>query len=365
MRALITHNPVAGQRAFGEEIRQTVTFLEEQGWQIIGVEQTHGPGDATTHARRAVSAGCDAVFVAGGDGTIAQVVDGLVSTDTALGVLPSGSGNVFARQLNLPVPGSFQPFPLLEAARLTLEGQIRRVDVGRVIFTTGKLVRTASEVPVSRASVLPAPRHFLCWSGVGFDAALNQTINQDPARKKRLGAAGFFVAGFLMLRDFAGTSAIVRVDGQRASRRMLMLVASNIQLYGIYFTMAPQASLDDGLLDVLCFQGLHPARALLHFIRLVFRKHLDDPRVDLYRAKRVEIRTHRPLPVHVDGDCIGMTPVTLEIVPRALKLMVPRGAPANLFTEGADIAQPETTWEWMMRRAKDAHWVIRQRSRAS
>jgi diacylglycerol kinase (ATP) len=209
------------------------------------------------------------------------------------------------------------------------------------------------------------PRHFLCWSGVGFDAALNLTVNQDPERKRRLGAAGFFVAGFLMLRDFAGTSAIVRVDGHRVSRRMLMLVASNIQLYGIYFTVAPHASLDDGLLDILCFQGLYPIQALFHFIRLVFQKHLDDPRVDLYRARRVEIRTHRPLPVHVDGDCIGMTPVTFEVVPRALKLMVPRCAPASLFTDGTGMAQPETTWAWMLRRAKDAHWAIRQRSKIS
>jgi diacylglycerol kinase (ATP) len=365
MRALITHNPVAGQRAFEDDIRQTVAFLEGQGWQIIAVEQTRGPGDATTHARRAVSEGCEAVFVAGGDGTIAQVVDGLVHTETALAVLPTGSGNVLARQLNLPVPGGLQPASLLEAARLTLEGQIRPVDVGRVVFTTGKPVRTAGAAPVQSGGAVPVPRHFLCWSGVGFDAALNQTINQDPARKKRLGAAGFFVAGFLMLRDFAGTSAIVRVDGQRVSRRMLMLVASNIQLYGIYFTMAPQASLDDGLLDILCFQGLHPAQVLLHFIRVVLNKHLDDPKVDLFRARRVEVRTHRPLLVHVDGDCIGMTPVTLEIVPRALKLMVPRGAPSNLFTDGATIAPPETTWEWMMRRAKDAHWAIRQRSKVS
>jgi YegS/Rv2252/BmrU family lipid kinase len=347
MKALIIHNPIAGQRALGEEIRQTVAFLEGQGWHIIGVEQTLGPGDATTHARRAVIEGCDAVFVAGGDGTIAQVVDGLVSTETALAVLPSGSGNVLARQLNLPVPGGFQPHILVEAARLTLEGPIRQVDVGRVRFTAGD----------------PTPRHFLCWSGVGFDAALNQTINRDPERKRRLGTAGFFVAGFLMLRDFAGTSAIVRVDGHRVSRRMLMLVVSNIQLYGIFFTVAPSAALDDGLLDILCFQGLHPARALLHLIRLVLRKHLDDPEVELYRAKRVEIRTHRPLPVHVDGDCIGNTPVTFEVVPRALKLMVPRCAPSNLFVDGAGMSQPETTWEWMVRRAKDAHWAIRKRSK--
>jgi YegS/Rv2252/BmrU family lipid kinase len=346
MKALITHNPVAGQRALEEDLRQATAFLRGQGWQIIGVEQTFGPGDATTHARRAVIAGCDAVFVAGGDGTIAQAVDGLVGTDTALAILPTGSGNVLARQLNLPVPGGLQQHSLVEAARLSLQGQVRWVDVGRVRFTAGD----------------PLPRHFLCWSGVGFDAALNQTINQDPARKKRLGVAGFFVAGFLMLRDFAGTSAIVRVDGHRVSRRMLMLVASNIQLYGIYFTVAPNAALDDGLLDILCFQGLHPARGLLHFIRLVFKKHLDDPEVDLYRARRVEVRTHRPLPVHVDGDCIGNTPCTFEVVPRSLKLMVPRSAPSSLFVDGADMSQPETTWEWMVRQAKDAHWAIRKRS---
>jgi diacylglycerol kinase (ATP) len=354
MKALITYNPVAGQRAIEEDIRQATAFLEGQGWQILAVEQTHGPGDATTHARYAVIEGCDAVFVAGGDGTIAQVVDGLVGTETALAVLPSGTGNVLARQLNLPLPGGLQPHSLMEAARLTLEGQIRRVDVGRVRFTAGD--------PQQNTGAFLVPRHFLCWSGVGFDAALNQTINQDPARKKRLGAAGFFVAGFLMLRDFAGTSAIVRVDGHRVSRRMLMLVASNIQLYGIYFTVAPNAALDDGLLDILCFQGLHPARALLHFIRLVFKKHLDDPEVDLYRARRVEVRTHRPLPVHVDGDYVGNTPVIFEVVPRSLKLMVPRSAPSNLFVDGTGMIQQETTWEWVVRRARDAHWAIRRRS---
>jgi diacylglycerol kinase (ATP) len=346
MKALITHNPVAGQRTLDENLRQAIAFLKGQGWQIIGVEQTNGPGDATTHARRAVIAGCDAVFVAGGDGTIAQVVDGLVGTETALAVLPTGSGNVLARQLNLPVPGGLQPHTLVEAARLALGGQVRLVDVGRVRFPAGG----------------PLTRHFLCWGGVGFDAALNQTINRDPERKRRLGVAGFFVAGFLMLRDFAGTSAVVRVNGHRVSRRMLMLVASNIQLYGIYFTVAPNAALDDGLLDILCFQGLHPARGLLHFIRLVFKKHLDDPQVDLYRARRVEVRTRRPLPVHVDGDCIGHTPVTFEVVPRALKLMVPQCAPSALFVDGVAMTPPETTWAWMLRRAKDAHWAIRQRS---
>jgi hypothetical protein len=69
--------------------------------------------------------------------------------------------------------------------------------------------------------------------------------------------------------------------------------------------------------------------------------------------------------VHVDGDCVGTTPVTFEVVPRALKLMVPRSAPSNLFVDGTGMAPTETTWEWMVRRAKDAHWAIRQRTRLS
>lgn len=346
MKALIIHNPVAGQRGFEEDLRQTVSFLQSSGWQITGVEETHGYGDATTYARGAVAKGCDAVFVAGGDGTIAQTVDGLVGSETALAVLPGGTGNVLARQLNLPVPGGLHAHPLLEAARLALAGQVRPVDVGRVRFTIGD----------------PEPHHFLCWGGVGFDAALNREINQDPERKRRYGVLGFIVAGFLLLRDFAGTSAIVRVDGQRVSRRMLMLVASNIQLYGIFFTVAPNAALDDGRLDVLCFQGIHPARGLVHLARLIFRQHTRNPEVDFYRAERVEIRTHRPLPVHVDGDCIGNTPVILEVVPRALKLMVPRSAPASLFVDGTGAAQPETAWDWFIRRAREAHSAIRQRS---
>ena len=346
MKALIIHNPLAGQRDLEEELRQTVAFLASSGWEVISVEETHGYGDATTYARKAVIEGCNAVFVAGGDGSIAQAVDGLVGTDTALAVLPSGTGNVLARQLNLPLPGGFQLHPLVESARLALEGQVRLVDVGRVRFTTGDA----------------QPRHFLCWSGVGFDAALNREINQDPERKKRLGVVGFIVAGFLLLRDFAGTSAIVRVDGHRVSRRMLMLVASNIQLYGVFFTMAPHASLDDGRLDILCFQGIHPARGLIHLMRLIFRKHLENPEVDVYRAQRIEVRTYRPLPVHVDGDCIGNTPVILEVVPRALKLMVPQCAPASLFVDGTGMSQPETAWGWMVRRARDAHSAIWQRS---
>ena len=346
MKASIIYNPAAGQWPFRNEVHQTADFLASNGWDVMCIEETRGPGDATTYAREAVAHGCDVVFVAGGDGTLAQAVDGLVGTDTALAVLPAGTGNVFARQLNLPVPGSLYPRPILESARLLLDHQIRRVDVGRISPRKGHGIA----------------RHFICWGSIGFDAQLNLSVHEAADRKKQLGPAAWFLTTFLTLRDFAGTAAVVRVDGQRVSRRVLMLTATNIQLYGIVFRMAQNAVIDDGLLDVYCFQGSSPLNTLMHIGRLLINRHVQDPRVDVYRARHVEIRTYRPLLVHVDGDAIGYTPIVIDVVPHAVNLMVPSCAPASLFLDGTGMLAPETPWTWMARMARDAHTAMRQRS---
>lgn len=346
MRATVICNPAAGQRPCHEELIQVVSYLQSQGLQIDGVEETHGRTDVTTYARRAALRGSDLIFLSGGDGSIAEAVDGLVGTDAALGVLPGGTGNVFARQLNLPVPGGIHPRPLLESARLLLAGEVRSVDVGRV---------------TPRGAVTPA-RHFLLWSGIGFDAAVNKGLEADQARKHRLGLAATVITSFLTLRDFAGTSARIRVDGHRVSRRVMMLVASNIQLYGVVFRLAQHAVIDDGLLDVVVFQGTTPARTLWHAFKLFINRHVDDPKVEFYRVRRLEIVTARPLPVHVDGDTIGNTPVVIEAVPKSLRLLTPISAPATLFANGAGALPPESTWEWMQRVAVDVQTAIKERT---
>lgn len=346
MKATIICNPVAGSRPCTDDVQQVATFLEAQGWELAAIEETRGSGDATTFARKAVAQGCNAVFVAGGDGTLAEAVDGLVGTKTALAVLPGGGGNVFARQLNLPVPGGLHPRPLVESARLLLAGQVRRVDVGRT-------------TPLGSAGPV---RHFLCWCGAGFDAQVNRNVEADPERKRRLGPLATFITSFLTLRDFAGTAAVVRIDGHRVSRRTVMLVANNIQLYGIFMRMAHHAVIDDGLLDIFCFQGTSPMRTFLHAMKVAFDQHITDPKVEFFRARRVEIRTYRPLPVQVDGDYVGNTPIVMEVVPRALDLMIPPNAPASLFVDGTGLLARESTWERMVRGAKDAHVALKARS---
>ena len=340
--AYFIYNPAAGLHPPDADIREAVRLIEAEGLKVVALRATLGPGDATTFAREAVALGCDVLFVAGGDGTIAQVADGLVGTRTALAVLPGGTGNVLARQLNLPVPGPLHPKALIEATRAALHGEIRPIDVGRVTLQ-GQI-----------------QRHFVSWAGIGFDAMVNRSVNADPVRKKQFGIAAFIVAAFLTLRDLAGTSVRLKVDGYRASRRIVMLVANNIQLYGVFFRMAQDAVIDDGALDFYAFEGNGPARTLLHAARLAVSRHTADPEVDIYRARRLEITTARPLPVHVDGDYVGETPVIIEAVPRSLRLLAPTTAPVTLFAEGLrHQAARESAVEWMQRMARSAQNALR------
>lgn len=339
LKALIIHNPDAGQRDRLEELRLVTEALQHIGWQVALAEVGDG-GSATDHARRAVAEGCDTVFVAGGDGTISRVVDGLIGTTTALAVLPAGTGNVLARQLNLPVPDVFRPRPMLDSLQLLLAGQIRAVDVGRATVAGG------------------ASRHFICWSGVGFDAQVTKAVDAERDRKARLGMAAFVLAALRTLREYGGTGAIVRIDGERLRQRLIMLVANNIQLYGAWIKMAPRATLDDGWLDVYTFRGRAPLPTFWRALRLLFDRRSQIPEIQVHRAQRIEIISSRPLPVHVDGDTIGNTPAVIEIVPQALRLQVPSSTPANLFADGVTADESETVVEWVARVARDAQTVF-------
>ncbi len=141
-----------------------------------------------------------------------------------------------------------------------------------------------------------------------------------------------------------------------------MLVANNIQLYGAWFKMAPRAMLDDGWLDVYSFNGRHPLWTFGRSLRLLLDRRQQLPEVKFYQARRIEIVSVRPLPVHVDGDTIGHTPAVIEIVPWALKLLVPTTAPPDLFLAGAALRPPESVVDWVSHLARDAQTVLTGRS---
>jgi YegS/Rv2252/BmrU family lipid kinase len=306
--AHLIYNPTAGPWDVQQAIQRICAQLEEREWSIQ-LKQTKRAGDATVLAREAAQAGCDVVIVAGGDGTLNEAVNGLVDTRTALGVLPVGTGNRWARQLGLPFYLLTNPLRVHEAAAGLAEAAIRPIDVGKV-----------------------NERYFLCWAGIGLDAQITTEIEPRQRHTKHLGIIPYIIAGVLVARDFQGVRTRVQLDDKVVRGRTLLILASNIQQYAGQLHVAPQARLDDGLLDVFVFKGLGFPYALRHFFTMLNRRWLQDPRIVHRQARHIKIQTDRPIPVQVDGEPVGVTtPVTLQVTPRALRILVPPSASPGLF----------------------------------
>ncbi|MEN6479210.1 MAG: diacylglycerol kinase family protein [Anaerolineales bacterium] len=310
MQAWLIYNPVAGHRDVEPELLKAQEYLQAQGWQVR-LCRTEGAGHAAQLSREARDAGVQVAVAVGGDGTIGQVVDGLVNSNTRLGVIPAGTGNVWARMVGIPVWGPSNRNGIVDAARVLVEGVTRRVDVGWV-----------------------DGRHFLLWAGLGFDAQVAQEVEPHREVRRTLGNMTYIVAGLAQGLVMRGERTTVIVDGRIYRQRLLMLLVSNAQLYGPLLAMAPEAKLDDGLLDVYLFKGTNTFDTLRHLTSVLTGTQSMDPQIEYYQARHVSVITEHPWPVHVDGDPFGNTPVNIEVIPRSLQVIVPRWAPNDLFQEG-------------------------------
>ena len=311
--ALLIYNPTAGPRGeLRRDLERVIDYLAERGWHTA-IRATRKPGDATELARAAVAARCKAVLVAGGDGTVHEAVNGLVGSDTALGVLPVGTGNVWAKEIGLPTLGLTQPDRILAAARMLVDGEVRWVDVGR----TGN-------------------HYFLNCAGVGFDSTVVAQIEPRTRRTKQLGMLAYLSAGLWIARDFSGVRSTIVIDERTIHTRIILVFVSNIRYSSGLFKVTPEARVDDGLLDIRIFKGMGPAWVFRHLARVFIHRHLRDPMVSHYQGRRVTIHTDEPFPVQLDGESVGMTPVFVEVAPRALRVLVPRAAPTDLFAGSSD-----------------------------
>ena len=320
MKAHLIYNPQAGQHDGHRRVLETVEFLREQGWEIA-VHETKRPGDVRHFTGQAMDNGVDAVLVAGGDGTVNSAVNALVGSDVALGVLPMGTGNVWAAELGLiPTPTPlYRPDPLA-AARLLAGGEQRWIDLGRATATTDDGSKHT--------------RHFVLWAGVGFDAAVARLVETEFRQvKRRIGSLSFLVAGIDTALHYPGTRATIRFNGQVIEERIVLVIVSNAQLYGGAVRLAPNARLDDGWLNAYIFKGQGLLTMLRHLISVLARRHRRDPKVAAYDIRHMTIETAEPLQVQVDGEPFGTTPISLEVMPRALKILVPPDVSQALFSK--------------------------------
>lgn len=307
MEAHLIYNPTAGPRDVRSELERLCSFFEEWDWSVQ-LRTTEEPGDATIMAHQAAADCLDAVIVAGGDGTVNEVVNGLVGTETALGVLPVGTGNLWAKELQVPTYTLANPLRLRKAARGLVDGTVRRIDVGEV-----------------------DGHAFLCWASAGLDAQVTTEMEPRDRTTKRLGALPYLVAAVLVARDFKGVRASVTLDGDVVRVRTLLVIVSNIQQYGGLVEVAPRAKLDDGLLDVFVFEGLGLGYVVRHVSRVLSQRYLDDPTIVHRQARRIEINTDDEMPVQVDGDPVGRTPARIRVRPGALRIVAPPTMPKDLL----------------------------------
>jgi len=302
-RARIIVNPNSGNIRGAEglrELRATAMWLTERGLPTELV-LTEAAGHASELARASAMAGMETVIAAGGDGTINDVAQGLAGTTTALGVLPLGTMNVWARETGIPLT-------LADARELLLVGVRRRVDLGRA-----------------------GSRYFLLMAGIGMDAEVVRRVEENWLQCWGLKFLDYLLTAGML--GFTQQSARVwnRVDSKRRSTRALMVVIGNTRLHAGTFVFAHKAVVDDGLLDVVIIGGGGVAHRVQVLGRALLRRASADPRVRYERGRSVRLESVPPLPVHVDGEFLGHLPMTFAVAPAALTVIVPPDAPPHLF----------------------------------
>lgn len=308
--ARIVANPTSGgaqSMAALRELAETARWLTERGLPTE-LRLTRGVGHATELAREAAVAGLDMVIAAGGDGTVNDVIQALAGYRTALGVLPTGTVNVWAREMGIGLSA-------VDARETLLHGVRRRVDLGRA-----------------------GQRYFLMMAGIGFDAEVARRV--EHGRLKRFGLKLLEYLGTVLLLSVTHSSNSIRITmGQRKRRQQaLMVVIGNTRLYGGALTFTRRAVADDGALDVVVIGS----GGMLHRInvlgRALLRLPAAGPRVHYERAQMLRLESKRPTPVQVDGEVIGYLPMTFSVAPQTLSVIVPRDAPAGLFSRAPESA---------------------------
>jgi YegS/Rv2252/BmrU family lipid kinase len=269
---------------------EVVRSLEKAGF-TVRPYFTEGPGDATETARKLAEEKARLVIVAGGDGTINEVVNGLAGRETALGILPLGTANSYATELNLP-------FSLEKGAELLLEGRVRTVDLGRV----GK-------------------RFFAMGAGMGFDAEVIRKIR--PAFKRLFGSLAFILTGIRESLRYPFPLLEAESEIVAGEHEGYLVIVANARYYGGCFPVAPRASLEDGLLDVIVMKkkGLENVLRYLGAARRGNLTGLAD--VEYFQCHRVGVESASPVAVHVDAEIAETTPCEFECVPGALRVICP------------------------------------------
>lgn len=272
---------------------------------------TTGPGTAAHIAREAVERGADLILAAGGDGTINEIVNGMAGSKVPLGILPAGTANVLANELEMGTT-------MERAARSLLECVPERVSLGLLSTALGD-----------------APRYFLLMAGAGLDAEIVYHLNSRL--KDALGKVAYWVAG---LARFGRRLPEFTVETESGSHRASFALLSRVRNYGGDLEIAPSISLLDEEFEVVLFEGSSTLPYTKYFLGVLTRRVQGMRGVTILRTRKALFSgaEQGKVYVQVDGESSGVIPASVELAPQALTLLVPPGFRARRPARAEDAA---------------------------
>jgi len=300
LKAELIVNLTAGGGKPKHHLATVLEYLKENGLNFE-VSTTSHQGEAVELAQKAADKGVDLIVSIGGDGTVNEIVNGIMKSknDPSLGIIPLGWANDFIKSTGIP-------FDIIEACKILIKGKTKKIDIGTI----------NNQI------------YFANICGIGFDAEVAQLANQMKNKHPNLRILSAFVYIFAtikkLLSPFSYHDVKIKFDGQEIHFKILFIAISNGKFYGGRFKITPEAILDDGLLEICTVEEMGRLKYLMSIPKVFKGTHESIKGINFYRAKEIVIQSSEPTLAQVSGEVIeGQKEFTITLLPKSLKLIVP------------------------------------------
>ncbi|MDD3012337.1 MAG: diacylglycerol kinase family lipid kinase [Candidatus Gastranaerophilales bacterium] len=299
MKIAAIYNPVSGNNEINilkDELIKGFVGHELNLW------KTNEPLHAINLAKKAVQENFDIIVAIGGDGTITEVISGMIGSKAKLGIIPFGTGNMLAGNLGIPIN-------IPKAIEIILNENSQKIDIGKI-----------------------NDRYFAFMAGCGFDAKIIGKVSKK--KKRKLGFFAYFIEGFIQSIKPKYAVFKIKLNNNRTIkvRGLATIIANSGDILGDLLSLFPNASFDDGLLDLLIISP----KGIIDYLPIIWKIIIKQPydkskKIQYFQAKQIEIKTKPSLFVQADGDIIGKTPIYIEIVPKAIEILIPAVKEENIL----------------------------------
>lgn len=315
IRVKLIANPGAGDVSEGaSKIEQVMRYLSDDGLKV-DLALAHPKKEAIPIAQKAVKDGYDVIIAMGGDGTIGAVIRGIARTKARLGIIPAGTENDIAKSLGIPED-------LKEACALIASGHTRTLDLGQISTKKRKNF------------------YFFMVTAIGFTATVYPMISEVPQGN----FSGIKNAVMTFLKFKTKPKVFLTLDDESKIEVETMLVTvANTPISGVKNLVAPDASMEDGLLDVAVYPDFSKSDLLSYFIKTAHEGSMPDGKIQRYQARKIKVKTSPKLDIAAEGIILGKGTAWIKVLPGALCVVAPepgQGAEKPLEETAMDVPKP-------------------------